>query len=50
MLLYYVCAIDSTILVALGTLATKQANGTEATAQAVTQLLNYCASHPDVTV
>jgi hypothetical protein len=45
-LLYYGRAIDLTILVALGTLANAQANGTEATTQAVTQLLNYCMSHP----
>jgi hypothetical protein len=49
-LLYYGRAIDSTILVALGSLATAQSTGTKATAQAVTQLLNYCASHPNATV
>jgi hypothetical protein len=38
------------MLVALGTLASAQAKGTEATAQAVTQLLNYCATHPDAIV
>jgi hypothetical protein len=35
------------MLVALGSLASAQTKGTEATAQAVTQLLNYCATHPD---
>jgi hypothetical protein len=50
-LLYYARAIlDSTMLVALGTLASAQSKGTETTAQAVTQLLNYCATHPDATV
>ena len=42
--LYYARAIDSTMLVALGSLASK---GTETTTIAITQLLNYCASHPD---
>jgi hypothetical protein len=49
-LLFYGRAIDSTILIALGTLASAQATGTEATSLAITQLLNYCASHPDATV
>ena len=46
-LLYYARAVDSTMLVALGALSAAQAKGTEATAQAITQLLNYCATHPD---
>jgi hypothetical protein len=45
--LYYARAIDSTMLVALGTLASAQTKGTEATTIATTQLLNYCATHPD---
>jgi hypothetical protein len=50
-LLYYGRAIDSTIPVALGTLtAAAQTNGTKETAQAVTQLLNYCVSRPDASV
>ena len=49
-LLYYARAVDSTMLVALGTLASAQTKGTEATATAVTQLLNYCATHPDATL
>jgi hypothetical protein len=40
-------AVDPTILVALGTLASQQTQGTEATLDAVTQLLNYAATHPD---
>ena len=35
---------------ALGTLATAQNEGTKATADACTQLLNYCATHPNATV
>jgi hypothetical protein len=48
--LFYGRAIDSTMLVALGTIASKQSKGTYSTAQAVTQLLNYAAAHPDATV
>jgi hypothetical protein len=39
-LLYYARAVDPTMLVALGTIAAQQANGTEATADAIVQLLN----------
>jgi hypothetical protein len=46
-LLYYARAIDSTMLVALGTIASAQSEGTDATILAVTQLLNYAATHPD---
>lgn len=46
-LLYYARAIDSTMLVALGSLAAAQTKGTQATAQACQHLLNYAATHPD---
>jgi hypothetical protein len=49
-LLYYARTIDSTMLVALGTLASAQTKGTQATADACTHLLNYCATHPDATL
>jgi hypothetical protein len=49
-LLYYARAIDSTMLVALGSLASAQTHGTEATAKACTHLLNYCATHPDAVI
>jgi hypothetical protein len=49
-LLYYARAVDSTMFVALGTLAAAQSQGTEATAQALTQLLNYAATHPNAVV
>jgi hypothetical protein len=49
-LLFYGRAIDSTMLVALGTIASQQSKGTQAMAQALTQLLNYAAAHPDATV
>jgi hypothetical protein len=49
-LLYYARAVDSTMLTAIGTIASQQASGTEATMKAVTHLLNYCATHPDAVV
>jgi len=48
-LLYYAWAIDSTLLATLDTIATQQAKGTQDTMEAVTQLLNYCATHHDAT-
>jgi len=49
-LLYYARAVDSTLLAALGTIATQQAKSTHDTMEAITQLLNYCATHPDATI
>jgi hypothetical protein len=49
-LLYYARAVDPTMLVALRTLAYAQAHGTAATADAMHQLLDYCATHPDAEV
>jgi hypothetical protein len=49
-LLYYARAVDPTMLVALSTLASAQATGTAATAEAMHQLLDYCATHPDAEV
>jgi hypothetical protein len=46
--LYYGRAVDSTMLVALGSIAS--AKTTEETAAAVTHLLNYAASNPEATV
>jgi hypothetical protein len=48
--LFYGRAVDCTMLVALGTLASQQADGTQAAAKAVTQLLNYAAAHLDATM
>jgi hypothetical protein len=48
-LLYYArAAVNSTILAALGSIAS--ANTSEATADAITQLLNYAATNPEATV
>jgi hypothetical protein len=49
-LLFYARAIDSTMLVALGSLASAQSGGTQATAKAAAHLLNYAASNPDATL
>ena len=38
------------MLVSLGILDAQQSQSTEDTARAVTQLLNYCAKHPNATV
>ena len=46
--LYYARAVDSTMLVALGSIAS--ANKSEDTARAITHLLNYAATNPDATV
>ena len=45
--LFYGRAVDNTMLVALGTLATAQTKGTEATMKECVRLLNYAATHPD---
>jgi hypothetical protein len=49
-LLFYAHALDSTMLPAIGTLASQQAHGTKAMLEALMQLLNYCAMHPDAKV
>jgi hypothetical protein len=49
-LLYYAIAVDPTIIVALSTLASAQSQGTAATAYAMHQLLDYCATNPDAEV
>ena len=49
-LLFYALAIDSTMLVALGDLASAQSTSTEHTAKALTKLLNYAAINPDTEI
>jgi hypothetical protein len=49
-LLFYARAIDSTMLTAIGELATEQSQATTTTMTKLAQLLNYCASHPDAIV
>ena len=48
--LYYARAVDCTMLTALGTLATQQANPTENTMKNVKQFLDYASSHQDAMV
>jgi hypothetical protein len=50
MILFYARAVNSTMLPAIGTLASQQAHGTKATLKALTQLLNYCATHPNAMI
>jgi hypothetical protein len=49
-LLYYPRAVDCTMIPAIGSIATQQANATKATMKAITRLLNYCVMHPDAVV
>ena len=44
--LYYVLAIDNTILSALGDIASEQSKATENIGEKATQLLNYICTHP----
>jgi hypothetical protein len=48
--LYYARAVDPTMLTALGSIATQQANPTEHTMQKVKLFLDYAATHPDAIV
>ena len=48
--LYYARAVDCTMLCALGSLASQQANPTETTLKRVKQFLDYAASNPDATI
>ena len=49
-LLFYARAVDMTMLTAIGTIATEQTQATESTMRKITQLLNYCATHPEAVV
>jgi hypothetical protein len=48
--LYYARALDSTILVTLGTLAAAQTKATTKTLALVTKFLEYASTHPDYTI
>jgi hypothetical protein len=48
--LYYAQAVDSTMLVVLGTLAAEQTQATTNTTKLVAQFLDYAAIHPDASV
>jgi hypothetical protein len=47
LLLYYARAVDNKLLVALNAIGTQQAKATEATDEAVSQLLDYVATYPN---
>jgi len=49
-LLYYAHCVDNTMLPALGSLATHQANPMQNTKKIVHQLLDYAATHPDAII
>lgn len=49
-LLYYARAVDSSMLVALGSLAAAQTKATQNTMTAAKQLLDYAATHPDAKI
>jgi hypothetical protein len=49
-ILYYARAVDSTVLMALSSIASKKTKGTTSTTAKVKQLLDYLATHPDATV
>ena len=48
--LYYALALDLTMLVALGSIATQQNHPTEMTMSEVTWFLDYCAAHPEACI
>jgi hypothetical protein len=49
-LLFYGRAVDPTILPAISSIASQQAQGTEAVANACHQLLDYVATHPNADI
>jgi hypothetical protein len=48
--LYYVRAVDPTVLMPLNDIAREQTKATEKTQAATNQLLDYLATHPDATI
>ncbi len=48
--LYYACAVDPTIFMALSDMATQQAAPTENTMKQVNQFLDYMWTHPDAII
>jgi hypothetical protein len=49
-ILYYAWVVDSTVLMALGSIASEQMQGTTNTMAKAKQLLDYLATHPNVTI
>jgi hypothetical protein len=50
LVLYYVQAVDPTVLMPLNEIATEQTKATEKTQATTNQLLDYLATHPDATI
>jgi hypothetical protein len=48
--LYYVRAVDPTVLMPLNDIATEQTKATEKTQAATNKMLDYLATHPDATI
>ena len=46
--LFYVCAVDSTLLVPLGASGASKYKGTQETMRLVKQVIDYCATYPNV--
>jgi hypothetical protein len=49
-ILYYLCAIDITVLMALSSIVIEQSKGTTSTMEKAKQLLDYLATNPDATI
>ena len=49
-ILYYAWVVDSTLACALNSIAIKIHDGTQAVIEACHQLLDYVATHPNVTI
>ena len=49
-ILYYACAVDSTFLVVLNTIAMQQTAATGKTIKHIRDLLDYAATHPDAKI
>jgi hypothetical protein len=48
--LYYARAVDTTLIMPINVLASKQSNATEVKANKVIKLLNYCNTHPETKI
>ncbi len=49
-ILYYACAVDITVLMALSSIANEQTKGTTSMMEKSKQLLDYLTTNPDTTI
>jgi hypothetical protein len=49
-LLYYVHAVDPTLIMPVNVLASEKTRATTATEEKIIKLLNYCTTHPEATL